>query len=188
VSNSAFIAVDVQNDFCEGGNLAVQGGRDVAFDICRYIATNAGYRFDYHVATKDWHMAGSNHGHISDAPDYKDTWPGHCIGGSFGSNFRRPLAGDMFDDTFKKGRGVPAYSGFQGVGTKTNLLLEEYLRVKNVDTLLIAGIATDYCVKATVLDALDRGFKVMVLSNLTVAVGDKDAALATMQSAGATIY
>jgi nicotinamidase/pyrazinamidase len=93
----------------------------------------------------------------------------------------------LFNDTFKKGRGIPAYSGFQGVGTNTNLLLEEYLRERNVTNLIVTGIATDYCVKATVLDALDRGFKVKVVSELTVAVGDKDKALAEMQTAGAVI-
>jgi nicotinamidase/pyrazinamidase len=186
VYETALIVVDVQNDFTEGGNLAVDGGRQVATDILTYMRQERA-NFKYVLATKDWHLHGENHGHISHTPDYKDTWPAHCIGGSYGSNFRAPLTGTLFNDTFKKGRGIPAYSGFQGVGTNTNLLLEEYLRERNVTNLIVTGIATDYCVKATVLDALDRGFKVKVVSELTVAVGDKDKALAEMQTAGAVI-
>lgn len=187
MGTTAFICVDTQNDFCEGGSLAVEGGRQVATDILNFIAKESGKMFSYSLATKDWHLNGPNHGHISPTPDFKDTWPAHCIGGSHGSNFRGPLNGEVFQDVFKKGRGVPAYSGFQGVGSRTNLLLEEYLREREVDTLMVAGIATDYCVKATVLDGLDKGFNVTVVSDLTVAVGDKDAALLEMAIAGAII-
>ena len=188
MSKTALIVVDVQNDFCEGGSLAVQGGCQLAKAVWNYTAKKTQMDFARVLGTKDWHNAGTdNHGHLSDVPDYKNTWPHHCIGGSWGSNYRAPLTTVVFDDTFKKGRGIPAYSGFQGVGVSTNKLLEEYLRTAKIEELYVCGIATDYCVKATVLDGLDKGFKVTVLSDLTVAVSDKQGALDEMSNAGATI-
>lgn len=183
----ALIVVDVQNDFCEGGSLPVEGGKAVAKEILDYINLRRG-GFDKIVATKDCHSAaGDNDGHFSDTPDYKDTWPKHCVNSSHGYNFKKPLRFDLFNAIFRKGRGVAAYSGFQGVDMKTTLTLHEYLSIFSIKQLTVCGIATDYCVKATVMDALDKGFEVEVVSDLTVAVGDKVAALLEMEAAGAKI-
>ncbi len=188
MSSTALIVVDVQNDFCEGGKLAVDGGKQIALDINNYVNNRVRSDFDQVLATKDWHnLESDNYGHFHDAPDYLNTWPEHCLGGTWGSNFRTPFGSWNIDDVFKKGRGLPAYSGFQGVGHHSKMLLEEYLRTWKIDELYVCGIATDYCVKATVLDGLDKGFKVKVLSDLTVAVGDKQGALDEMSNAGAII-
>jgi nicotinamidase/pyrazinamidase len=186
--SNALVVVDVQNDFCEGGSLAVEGGLYVAKWIAQEIAT-AGPFYGLRVATKDWHNGSTDNGeHFADAPDFKDTWPAHCVANGPGSDFAHPLHPLLFDGVFHKGWDEPAYSGFQGhSASHPNDSLEDFLRFRGVKTLYVCGIATDYCVRATVLDALDRGFNVVVLSDLTVAVGDKRLALKEMESAGALI-
>lgn len=188
----ALIVVDVQNDFCEGGSLAVEGGHDVAVRVHELIIDpNAKIYYKRMVATKDWHNpSGDNGGHFHDSPDYSDTWPGHCVAHSDGAQFANGLDALHFDDEFHKGWDEPAYSGFQGESVRTHVSLEDYLRQHGIDSLDICGIASTHCVKATVLDALNLGFKVRVLSQLSVGVGGYDAhqqALKEMELAGAVI-
>lgn len=180
----ALIVVDVQRDFTEGGSLAVAGGNEVSYRIAnciREFPLNT-LRYQHIVATKDFHLAGdSNGGHISDSPDYASTWPAHCIQGTEGAMFHPALTEIMYtrlDATFYKGQGRPDYSGFQGVtptmyGEKEHLL--EWLQARKVTEIDIVGIATDYCVKATALDAVENGFSVRVPRSLTVAVGGDEA-------------
>lgn len=187
---TAFIAVDVQKDFCEGGSLAVEGGHAVAQGIHEYLPEMVGF-YATQVATKDWHESNSdNGGHFHENPDYSDTWPAHCVASSSGAEFCPPLNGFIFDEVFVKGWGEPAYSGFQGHGERHHACLEDFLRGRGIERVDVAGIATTHCVKATVRDALDLGFEVRVLAGLTAAVGGEEAqrqALAEMEGWGATI-
>jgi nicotinamidase/pyrazinamidase len=184
----ALIVVDVQNDFCEGGSLPVEGGTRVAAFVHDLIHKNS-EQFATIVATKDWHNGqGDNGEHFSETPDYADTWPVHCTANSTGSDLCSPLHPLLFDAVFHKGWDEPAYSGFQAhFASHPDTDLETFLREKGIDELYVCGIATDYCVKQTVLDALDRGFSVVVLSDLTAAVGDQSAALDELEAAGAVI-
>lgn len=187
----ALIVVDVQKDFCEGGSLAVEGGLAVSHGIHDLINEGGKIYYNRIVATKDWHNSfGTNNFHFSDEPDYVDTWPPHCIAGSTGAEFANGLNALQFDETFHKGWNQPAYSGFEAEGVAHHQSLDTYLRTYGIDELDICGIASTHCVKATVLDALDKGYTVRVLSNLSVGVGGDDAhltALHEMQAAGATI-
>lgn len=180
----AMIIVDVQRDFTEGGSLAVAGGEEVAYRIAnciRQFPANS-LMYQHIVATKDWHLPGdSNGGHISPNPNYVSTWPEHCIQGTQGAMFHPALTEIMYtrlDAIFYKGEGRPDYSGFQG---KTPTLygetayLLEWLQARKVTELDVVGIATDYCVKATALDAVENGFNVRIPSSLTVAVGGDEA-------------
>lgn len=177
----AMIVVDVQRDFVEGGSLAVAGGMEVASRIAEsinYLKENSGL-FDYFVATKDFHLPGSdNGGHISDTPDFVDTWPAHCIQGTDGALFAPPIAeiADEFDAIFYKGQGCAGYSGFQGArlsykgAFNRGTGLHGWLQERNVTGLSVVGIAADYCVKATALDAIKRGYDASMPARLTAAV------------------
>lgn len=187
----ALVVVDVQNDFTEGGSLAVAGGAKVAqriADHIRGIDTMGSPLYDYIVATKDFHDAYTdNGGHFGNPPDFKDTWPAHCVIGSEGSRFHPAIedVADYFNAVFYKGQGEPAYSGFQGslnpVSSIKSLTLHEWLQKRNVTELWVVGIATDHCVKATALDGLDLGYDVRVPLSLTVAVGGEEAKVATIR-------
>lgn len=170
----AVIVVDVQRDFVEGGSLEVIGGLMVAYRIANFMITAADSAYDYIVATKDFHLGGghTNGGHFADEPDFKGTWPVHCVEGEDGSLFARPIeaVADKFDAVFYKGQGEPAYSGFQGK-TMDGVSLDYWLAEREVDTLDIMGIATDYCVLHTAFDAQRFGYKVRVPVNMTAAVG-----------------
>jgi nicotinamidase/pyrazinamidase len=158
---TALIVVDVQNDFCEGGSLAVEGGADVAWRI-NDIAAN----YDVVVATKDWHIDPG--AHFSETPDFVDSWPVHCVADSEGAQFHPNLLVE-FDDVFYKGQYAAAYSGFEG---KNNLgfSLQEYLVKRGVVAVDVVGLAFDYCVKATALDAAKGRFDVNVILPHTAAV------------------
>lgn len=168
----ALLIVDVQNDFCEGGSLAVEGGSQVAKGISNYLDRRVG---DYEVviASKDWHDATDNGGHIASSPDFKDSWPAHCLAYGTGSDFHPDLNRDHIDEVVYKGVGVPAYSAFEGwaaLAGSRQLGLDEILREYGITQVDVCGIATDYCVKATALDARRRGFGTTLLLNLTAAV------------------
>lgn len=194
----ALIVVDVQRDFCEGGSLAVSGGAQVAYriaDCIRQFPTNT-LRYQHIIATKDWHLpAESNGGHFAKPgtePDYSTTWPVHCIQGTEGAMFHPALTEIVYtrlDATFYKGEGRPDYSGFQG---KTPTMYGEYeymlewLTERSVTELDIVGLATDYCVKATALDAIQSGFRVRIPQALTAAVGgpeQRDLTIRTINAA-----
>ncbi|MCL4312692.1 MAG: isochorismatase family protein [Actinobacteria bacterium] len=161
----ALIVVDVQNDFCEGGSLAVAGGERVARLIGEWV-DSARDRYDVIVATKDEHEDPG--GHFSEEPDYKDSWPVHCLINSYGAALHPNLTVSL-DEVFSKGRFSPAYSGFEGV-SRTGVDLETWLREQGVTAVDVVGIATDFCVGATARDALRRGFDTTVLTDLCAGV------------------
>jgi nicotinamidase/pyrazinamidase len=177
----ALIVVDVQNDFCEGGSMGVAGGAEVAFRIGQRLhewaetpATERASVGDYAVvvATQDHHIDPG--AHFSDDPDFVDSWPPHCVAGTDGAAFHPNLDPQPFDAVFTKGEHSAAYSGFEGVTPgrpgSPAANLADWLRRHDVDAVDVCGIATDYCVKATALDAAREGFVTRVLLDLTAAV------------------
>jgi nicotinamidase/pyrazinamidase len=179
---SAAIVVDVQNDFCEGGSLAVNGGAEVAAAIGRWLDERA---FDHVVVTRDYHV--DPNGHFAADPDFVDSWPPHCVVGTPGARLHPNLAVDRVEAIFDKGRYEAAYSGFQGVSAGVSLL--DWLRAHDVDTVEVVGIATDHCVRATALDAAANGFTTTVRLDLTAGVARPtvDAALTELAGAGITL-
>ena len=162
--STALIVVDVQNDFCEGGSLAVEGGAEVAGDVAELIASGT---YATVVATRDHHVDPGSH--FSDTPDFVDSWPPHCVVGTPGEDFHAPLTEDLFAAIFFKGEYEAAYSGFEGADVD-GVGLAAWLRERGVTEVDVCGIATDYCVRATALDAAREGFRVRVLEGLTAAV------------------
>ncbi|MGV9680222.1 isochorismatase family protein [Nocardia sp. NPDC003482] len=179
----ALIVVDVQNDFCEGGSLAVAGGAALAGRISDYLGVA-----DYAaiVATRDWHIEPGSH--FSDHPDYVDSWPPHCRAGTPGADFHPNLDTANIEQVFSKGAYSAGYSGFEG-STEEDLSLEEWLRHKEIDAVDICGIATDHCVRATALDARSAGFDTRLLLGLSagVAPASIERALGEMRAAGVEI-
>lgn len=160
----ALIVVDVQNDFCEGGSLAVAGGADVATAIGELLRSDHGY--DLVLATRDHHIDPGSH--FSDTPDYVDSWPPHCVVGTPGVELHPNLGDPEFDAVFDKGEYTAAYSGFEGFAEGKSL--GDYLATAHVTAVDVCGIATDYCVRATALDAAVAGLETTVLADLTAAV------------------
>ena len=188
----ALIVVDVQNDFCEGGSLAVPGGADVAFRIGEllhkwYDAEPEDRQYAYVVATRDHHIDPGDH--FSDHPDYEDSWPRHCVAGTDGVSFHPNLDPQPFDAIFDKGEYAAAYSGFEGKSHEGGRDLADWLRDKGVSDVDVCGIATDYCVRATALDSRQAGFGTTVLTKLTagVAPGSTEQALHDLRAAGVTL-
>ncbi len=185
----ALIVVDVQNDFCEGGSLAVTGGADVAAAITDLIGeSQPGYR--HVVATRDHHIDPGDH--FSSTPDFEHSWPRHCVAGTegvgFHPNFAPTVASGAIDAVFDKGAYAAAYSGFEGLD-ENGVGLAEWLRDRGVDSVDVVGIATDHCVRATALDAVREGFSTHVLLNLTagVAAATTDRALTELREAGVVL-
>ncbi|MEV5336399.1 isochorismatase family protein [Streptomyces werraensis] len=167
----ALIVVDVQNDFCEGGSVAVAGGAEIAGKVRDLVerATEAGYQ--HVVATRDHHIDPGDH--FSDTPDFRTSWPVHCVAGTQGSDFHPDFlpavhAGAV-DAVFYKGTYEAAYSGFEGA-TDDGTGMTAWLREQDVTAVDVVGIATDHCVKATALDAAAAGFTTRVLLDLTAGV------------------
>jgi nicotinamidase/pyrazinamidase len=179
----ALIVVDVQNDFCEGGSLAVEGGAAVAAAISRYL-DRAAEDYDSVVATRDRHVDPGNH--FAEAPDYVDTWPAHCVVGTAGAEFHPDLDTTHVDDVFDKGAHAAAYSGFEGADADGEPLAT-YLRDRGVDAVDVVGIATDHCVRATALDASAAGFRTRVLTGLTAGVAPETTAAAIEQLTAAGV-
>ncbi|MGY4099800.1 nicotinamidase [Nocardia sp. R16R-3T] len=181
--NRALIIVDVQNDFCEGGSLAVTGGSTVARRISGYLNSA---RYSAVVATRDYHIDPG--GHFSEHPDYVDTWPPHCRVGTSGADFHPALNTEQIQEIFSKGQYCAAYSGFEGA-TEDGTSLADWLRERAIDELDIVGIATDHCVRATALDARIEGFDTRVLLDFTagVAPDTTTTALDRMRAAGVDI-
>lgn len=177
----ALIIVDVQNDFCEGGSLAVAGGAAVAKGIS-LVLDKSHDRWDHVVATKDWHIDPGSH--FSEHPDYLDSWPAHCVVGSAGAEFHPELRTDRIEAVFHKGEHKAAYSGFEG-RTEAGETLADWLRSRSVTEVEVVGIATDHCVRATALDAKAEGFDTMVILELTagVSAGTTEAALEEFRTA-----
>ncbi len=179
---TALIVVDVQNDFCEGGALAVEGGSAVALAVAELIATSP---YAVTVATADHHI--EPHGHFAAEPDYVDTWPVHCVAHTTGAALHAALASVAFDSVFLKGRYEPAYSGFEGLARGVDL--DDWLRSREVDAVEIVGLATDHCVLATALDAVRLGYATTVHVDLVAGVAPDTtaAALERMQNAGVAL-
>jgi nicotinamidase/pyrazinamidase len=161
----ALIVVDVQNDFCEGGSLAVAGGTEVAQAITALLAK---HDYDHVVATMDYHIDPGDH--FSENPDYRDSWPPHCVVGTTGVDFHPAFDPTAVEAVFHKGQYSAAYSGFEGFHSDDGTSLADWLRARDVDEVDVAGIATDYCVKATAADAAVAGFTTRVLLDLTAGV------------------
>ncbi|WP_037358495.1 isochorismatase family protein [Amycolatopsis orientalis] len=159
---TALIVVDVQNDFCEGGSLGLPGGAAAATAISQRMA-EGGYA--HIVATRDHHIDPGDH--FSDTPDFNTSWPPHCVAGTAGASFHSELDVVPFEAVFSKGEYSAAYSGFEGK-SGDGKTLEEWLRGHEVTDVDVVGIATDFCVRATALDAARAGFAVHVLLDLTV--------------------
>jgi nicotinamidase/pyrazinamidase len=187
----ALIVVDVQNDFCEGGSLPVTGGARVASDIAEVLhrwSTRGPEAPDYAhvVATKDHHIDPGDH--WSRDPDFERSWPVHCKVGTDGEAFHPNLDPQPFDAIFLKGEHQAAYSGFEGREAGGSALAD-WLRRHQVTDVDVCGIATDYCVRATALDAVREGFRARLLPDLCAGVAEHSttAALAEMQRAGVTV-
>lgn len=183
----ALIVVDIQNDFCEGGSLGIEGGAAVASRVADYLHEHAD-DYDLVVATRDWHIDPGDH--FSDHPDFVDNWPPHCVAGSAGAAFH-PNLGDTverFDVVVSKGQHAAAYSAFQGV-TADGAPLAKVLHDAGVDQFDIAGLATDYCVHDTTLDGRREGFGIRVLCPLCAGVAreSSERALAELEDAGAEL-
>ncbi|HEY0248374.1 MAG TPA: isochorismatase family protein [Gryllotalpicola sp.] len=184
----ALLIVDVQNDFTEGGSLAVAGGAAVAAGITELLAEH-GDAYDLVVASRDWHDGDNdNGGHISDHPDFVDSWPPHCISGTPGAEYHPALSADRIDVHIMKGQGRPAYSAFEGADDfgKT---ISEVFQAHGVTDVDVVGLATDHCVRASALDALRDGERVRVLTDLVAGVAEapSEAALVELAAAGAEL-
>ncbi|MFC5722793.1 isochorismatase family protein [Streptomyces gamaensis] len=183
---NALIIVDVQNDFCESGSLAVAGGADVAAAITDLVGESAG-TYRYVVATRDHHIDPGDH--FSEHPDFAHSWPPHCVAGTEGSgfhpNFAPVVASGAIDAVFDKGEYTAAYSGFEGTD-ENGVPLARWLRERAVTSVDVVGIATDHCVRATALDARREGFATHVLLDLTAAVAPQTAqrAMEELREAG----
>ena len=168
--NKALLVVDVQNDFCEGGSLAVSGGAAVAKRISEYLNSTD---YDLVVASRDWHDSDNNNsGHFADAssdPDYKNSWPVHCVANSDGAKYHPNLDLNLIQAHVYKGQGAHGYSAFEGV-TEDGGTLEQLLKEESITQLDVVGIATDHCVLASALDAKKLGLSVRVISSLTAGV------------------
>ena len=226
----ALIIVDVQNDFCEGGSLAVEGGAELAGAISEYVDAHHG-QFDHVVATQDWHIDPG--AHFSDSPDFVDSWPKHCVAGTRGAELHPDLDTEYIQAYFRKGQYTAAYSGFEGLLAPDDAVptgdrkpgampvaggssggtadaggeapgsdfaagdlaagedavgLDDWLQSHDVEDVVVVGIATDHCVKATALDGVQAGYSVTVLRDLTVGVAeDLDDAIAEMELGGVDI-
>ncbi|MFD5164147.1 isochorismatase family protein [Streptomyces hawaiiensis] len=183
----ALIVVDVQNDFCEGGSLAVAGGADVAAAVTELIGQAAGSGYQHVVASRDHHIAPG--GHFSTNPDYVRSWPAHCVAGTegvgFHPNFAPAVASGAVDAVFDKGAYSAAYSGFEGTD-ENGTPLADWLRSREVTEVDVVGIATDHCVRATALDAAREGFRTQVLLDLTAGVSQEttERAIEELREAG----
>jgi nicotinamidase/pyrazinamidase len=182
---TALIVVDVQNDFCEGGSLAVAGGAAVARAVSEHLAADAD-RYAAVVGTLDSHIDPG--GHFADEPDFVSSWPAHCVVGTEGALTHPDLDVDSIQAWFRKGAHDAAYSGFEGVD-ETGTGLAAWLRSRGVHAVEVVGIATDHCVRATALDAAREGFATTVLAGLTagVAAATVNAALTELRAAGVEI-
>lgn len=188
IMSRALLIVDVQNDFTEGGALAVAGGDDVASAVSDFLALHAS-EYDVIVASRDWHDAeGDNGGHFGEVPDFVDTWPVHCVAGTPGADYDPLLVTDTVTHHVHKGQGRPAYSMFEGA-TESGETVGAILTAAGVITADVVGIATDHCVRASALDAIAHGVRVRILTDLIAGVAPEPstAALAELAHAGAEL-
>jgi nicotinamidase/pyrazinamidase len=188
MTSTAFLIVDVQNDFVTG-SLPVPGGAAVAAGITAHLRSHRG-RYALVAASQDWHDAdGDNSGHFAAAgeqPDYVVTWPSHCVAGRPGSDYHKGLDRALIDTHFRKGQGVPAYSMFEGVDDGGHTLADA-LAASGIIAVDVGGLATDYCVRATALDARRAGLHVRLLTDLVAGVAPETAAATLEELAAAGV-
>ena len=193
--NEALIVVDVQNDFCEGGMLAVPGANAILPLVNRLIS-----RFDHVVLTQDWHPAG----HASFASSWDDAapfstrafpygqqtlWPAHCVQGTAGAEFHPDLQAGKAQAVIRKGYhpGIDSYSAFRENDRMTRTGLDGYLKARGITRLVLCGLALDFCVAWSAIDARQAGFDVTVVQEATAAIdleGSKKKMLTEMRQAG----
>lgn len=203
--SKALLIVDVQKDFCAGGTLATERGAEVAALISEYLEN---HHQDYQAiaATQDWHISPGDH--FSDQPDFKDSWPVHCQADSAGAELHEDLDTDYIQAYFRKGAYEAAYSGFEGLlapedsvmtgereagapaveeGPKVSL--DDWLAQQGIEDVDVVGIASDYCVKATALDAVEAGYETRVLLDLTAPVHEDslEELVDELEDAGVTV-
>lgn len=180
----ALLIIDVQNDFCPGGAVAVPDGDQVVPVLNNYIELFLSSELPI-IASRDWHPARTAH-----FSSEGGSWPAHCIQNTWGAQFHPDL--EISEETAVVSKGMDpnseGYTAFEGV-TGDGRSLERLLRDKGVDMLFVGGLATDYCVKATVLEALDKGFDVYLQTDavrgVELAKGDTEQALREMHERGA---
>ncbi|AGP31219.1 isochorismatase family protein [Corynebacterium terpenotabidum] len=180
----ALIVVDIQNDFCPGGSLGTARGAEVAAAVSAYLRQVPDGSYATVVGTKDWHIDPAGHfAAEGTAPDFDETWPVHCLAGSAGADPHPDLDTSLIDAWFLKGEYTAAYSGFEGHLEGTEETLAAWLRARDITDVDVCGIATDFCVRATALDAVAEGFGVRVLSELCAPVTPGGGAVAFDQMA-----
>jgi nicotinamidase/pyrazinamidase len=183
---NALLIVDVQVDFVEGGSLGVPGGTQVAAMIARHVR-HFKNEYQFVVASRDYHEDPADH--FSDHPDFITTWPPHCVVGTPGAAFVPAIQNLIREKYIQlvviKGRHAAAYSAFEGQDPRGHLLLD-ILKENRIEHIDVCGIATDYCVRASALDARKDQFQVRVLVNLCAAVNEATGqqALDEMKAAG----
>lgn len=179
-TDRTLIIVDVQNDFCEGGSLGVDGGTQVARDVTALLQRSS---YAHVVATRDAHIDPG--AHFSEQPDFVDSWPVHCVVGTRGAELHPELVTDLIEGTFDKGNYEAAYSGFEGAD-ESGAPLADWLSRHGVSAVDVVGIATDHCVRATALDAKAAGLQTRVLLDYTAGVSEAttEQALQQLREAG----
>ncbi|HUY73939.1 MAG TPA: isochorismatase family protein [Candidatus Dormibacteraeota bacterium] len=186
---NALLAVDIQSDFVQEGSLPVPNGLPVAAQVARHIR-HFKTEYDFVVASRDYHE--DPQGHFSATPDYINTWPPHCVIGTPGAAFVPPIQNlvreKLIQTVVSKGRHAAAYSAFEAVDARGHPLLD-VLKEQRIDHIDICGIATDYCVRATALDARKNAFQVRILVNLCAAVTEATGlqAIEEMKAAGCQV-
>jgi len=186
---NALLAVDLQSDFVQEGSLPVPNGLQVAAQVARHIRH---FKTEYHfvVASRDYHEDPQDH--FSATPDYVNTWPPHCVIGTPGAAFVPPIQNlvreKLIQTVVSKGRHAAAYSAFEGVDSRGHYLFD-VLKEQRIDHIDVCGIATDYCVRASALDARKNAFQVRILVNLCAAVTEATGlqAIEEMKAAGCQV-
>jgi nicotinamidase/pyrazinamidase len=168
----ALLVIDVQNDFCEGGALAVAGGAAVAGKISKFLENS---NYNLVVASRDWHDADNNNsGHfaeIGSEPNFTTNWPVHCVAETIGAQYHPNLNTESIDEHIFKGQGQNGYSIFEGT-TKSGQTFDQLLVQNQIDEVDVVGIATDHCVLASAMDSKKHGLRVRVISSLTAGVSE----------------
>src|SRR5579864_1316473 len=186
---NALLAVDLQADFVQGGSLPVLNGMPVAAMVARHIR-HFKTEYQFVVASRDYHEHPADH--FSATPDYVKTWPPHCVIGTAGAAFVPPIANlvreKLIQCVVSKGRHAAAYSAFEGVDARGHGLLD-VLKEERIDHIDDGSTATDYCVRASALDARTNAFQVRILVNLCAAVNEATGlqALEELKAAGCQV-
>jgi nicotinamidase/pyrazinamidase len=177
-SRKALLIVDVQPTFCDEGQLPVEGGNLVAKSIADLLKGNIDY--DLIISTQDWHIDPG--GHFSENPDYLDSWPVHGLADTPEADLHPEIESikEKIDISVKKGMYEASYSGFEGVDEEGNSLNEILAKAK-ISEIDMVGLAFDYCVKATALDAVKNGYKTTVIKSLTAPVSIETAETASTE-------